>query len=175
MTKTWVIADLHFGHANILKFKNSDGDLIRPGFTDVDHMNWTIINNWNNLVSEKDKVYVLGDLAINRRYIPLIGNCLGRKVLVKGNHDIFRLKDYLPYFEDVVSCMTSPHQYILSHVPVHPLSLGRWKVNIHGHTHNNKVLIEGTTKVDKRYYSVSVEQTDMKPKSLDDILKELEI
>jgi len=137
-------------------------------------MNKVLVDNWNALVNPEDRVYVLGDLAISRNSIGVVGRCNGRKVLVKGNHDIFKLKDYLPYFDDIRACVTSPHQYILSHVPVHPGSLGRWKINIHGHTHANSVLLENGQK-DDRYYCVSVEQIDMRPKLLDDILKEVGI
>ena len=50
------ISDTHFGHANIIRLCN------RP-FQDVERMDNTLINNWNNTVSNKDTVYILGDFA----------------------------------------------------------------------------------------------------------------
>lgn len=170
MTKTWVIADLHFGHKNICKFLRDDGTKLRP-WDDVHEMDKDLVNNWNALVNDEDRVYVLGDLSMDRKSIHVIGECKGRKVLVKGNHDIFKLKDYAPYFDDIRACVTYTHQAILSHIPIHPGSLDRWNVNIHGHTHSNNVLDkEGVP--DKRYVCVSVEQTGFKPVLLDDILKQ---
>lgn len=174
MSRTWVTADLHLGHRNILNFTDNEGNKIRPGFTDEHHMNNVLRNNWNELVNPEDRVYILGDLVINRRSIPLIGGFNGRKVLVKGNHDLFKLKDYLPYFDDIRSCVTSPHQYIMSHIPIHPSSLARWQINIHGHLHKNVVRLENG-KPDCRYHCVSVENTNFKPVLLDSILKEYKI
>lgn len=173
MSKTWVIADPHFGHANILNFCNTDGSKLRP-WTDVNEMDSAICYNWNSLVNPEDRVYVLGDLVINKKHIPTIARCNGRKVLVKGNHDIYKLKDYTPYFDDIRAYVTSPHQYILSHIPVHPSSLGRWKINIHGHLHGN-VVRDHNEQPDKRYVCVSVEQTHFMPVLLDDILKEYNV
>lgn len=171
MTKTWVIADTHFGHANICNFTRNDGSPLRP-WDDVTEMDEALIQNWNGVVSPEDRVYVLGDLCMNRRSIPTVGRCNGRKVLVKGNHDLFKIEDYLPFFDDIRACVTSPHNYILSHIPIHPESMGRWKVNIHGHTHSNSVL-DKLGKPDNRYKCVSVEQTDYRPVELTELLNSL--
>lgn len=48
-------ADQHFGHSNIIRFCD------RP-FKNVTEMDETLINNWNNAVSDEDIVYMLGDL-----------------------------------------------------------------------------------------------------------------
>ena len=55
--KRFVIADLHLGHENIIKYCN------RP-FKDANHMNETIVNNWNSVVSDGDIVYILGDFSM---------------------------------------------------------------------------------------------------------------
>ena len=100
--RTWVCADHHFGHRNILTFKDSNENLIRGAlFKDIEEHDETLIRNHNELVENFDRVYLLGDVAINRRSLHLLGRLNGRLVLVKGNHDIFKLKDYLPYFDDI--------------------------------------------------------------------------
>jgi len=168
MNNTWVVADPHFGHAGVCRFLRNDGTKLRP-WDHPDDMDKALVENWNSVVEDKDRVYVLGDVVINRRCLPTIGLCKGRKVLVKGNHDIFKLKDYEPYFDDirayVVGKTHSGFMYIMSHIPIHPDSLGRFGVNIHGHLHSNKL-------DDPRYICVSVEHTDFKPKNLNEIIKD---
>ena len=76
---------------------------------------------------------------------------------MKGNHDLASAQAYLTHFKDI----RGTHQLdgmILSHIPIHPESLSRWKVNIHGHLHGNRVMLDG--KVDERYQSVCMEQLD---------------
>jgi len=167
MTNTWVIADPHFGHWGVCNFLREDGSKLRP-WDNPDDMDEALVDNWNSVVSNKDRVYVLGDLCMNRKAIPTIGRCNGRKVLVKGNHDIFKLGDYLPYFDDIRAYVVMPKfkgdtKLIMSHIPIHSESLGRSGINVHGHLHSNFI-------DDERYICVSVEHTDFTPLNLDKIL-----
>jgi calcineurin-like phosphoesterase family protein len=75
-------SDLHFGHANIIKYCE------RP-FNDVPHMNEMLIHNWNSVVDYTDTVYVLGDVALGpwSEWDNLLTRLNGRKELVIGNHD----------------------------------------------------------------------------------------
>ena len=50
------IADLHIGHANVIKFDN------RP-YSDLNEMHNTIVDNWNRVVRGNDTVYILGDFC----------------------------------------------------------------------------------------------------------------
>ena len=58
---------------------------------------------------------------------------------------------------------------ILSHIPLHIDSHGRFGLNIHGHLHDKRVMTDG--KVDVRYHCVCVEQTDYRPISLDTVIE----
>ena len=68
---------------------------------------------------------------------------------------------------------------ILSHIPLHPESLGRFGTNIHGHLHANRVMMPGWTKkagntkvVDPRYWCACVEQLpDFAPILFEDAIK----
>ena len=167
--RTWVCADHHFGHANILNFTDKDGNKIRGArFKSIEDHDQSIVAWHNERVKPEDRVYMLGDVAINRRYLWLIGQLVGRLVLVKGNHDIFKLDDYRKHFDDirayVVQLDGDHNKVILSHIPIHPDSLGRFGTNIHGHYHNNKI-------DDKRYKCVSLEHTDYKPIQIHEALK----
>lgn len=167
MVNTWVIADTHFGHAGVCKFLRDDGTKLRP-WDNPDEMDEALVANWNAVVDDKDRVYVLGDVVINRRCLKTLGRLKGRLCLVKGNHDIFKLSDYTPYFDDirayVVMHTGDGRKTILSHIPIHPESVGRFGINIHGHLHYNKV-------DDDRYVCVSVEHTDWRPITLNEAIK----
>lgn len=91
------ISDLHFGHANILKFDN------RP-FRNTEEMETSLIENWNNTVSAGDTTYILGDFCWGKepkwkRIVPLLN---GNKVLIRGNHDLKEMSSSLKkMFQDV--------------------------------------------------------------------------
>lgn len=158
--KTWVAADHHFSHANILNFKRDNGTPLRD-FKTIEEHDETIIKNHNDRVQAQDRVYLLGDVLISRRNRDVLRRLNGRLVLVKGNHDIFKLSDYLPYFDDIRAYVVQKdhdgNKVILSHIPIHPESLGRFGTNIHGHLHYNK--LPDT----EHYVCVSLEHTDYSP------------
>lgn len=131
-------------------------------------MDEVLVERWNKVVGPKDKVYHLGDVAINRRGLKVLERLNGIKILIKGNHDIFRIEEYLEYFKDV-RAYDKKGDYVLSHVPMHPDCLSRFKGNIHGHLHAYNVL--QNNELDKRYVCVSVEQTDFAPIAWEDAIK----
>jgi calcineurin-like phosphoesterase family protein len=161
MTQTWIISDSHFGHGGSLRFLRPDGSRLRP-FESLEEMDEHMVASWNSVVRPGDRVYHLGDFVIKRAALPVIDRLNGRKVLVRGNHDIFKLKDFLPYFDDI----RGSHKldcFILSHYPIHPDSFGApWlKANIHGHIHCHQVRLP-TGEPDARYFNVSVESPQRK-------------
>lgn len=164
---TWVAADHHFGHGNILNFKRDDGTPLRD-FKTLEEHDETIIQRHNDVVAPQDRVYLLGDVAIARRNIHILGRLNGRLVLIKGNHDIFRAADYLTYVDDLRSYVVQKDQdgnkVILSHIPIHSESVGRFGTNIHGHLHYNKI-------DDPRYVCVSLEHTNYSPIQIHEALK----
>ena len=91
------IADLHYGHENIIKFDN------RP-FRDIEHMEEVLISNWNSVVEKDDTTYILGDFCWNKedewkRILKLLN---GNKVLIKGNHDLKNMSTELKrMFQDI--------------------------------------------------------------------------
>lgn len=163
MTNIFFISDTHFGHKNILNFKRKNGEPLRP-FYDIQEMDESIVKNWNSVVKPQDRIYHLGDVVINRKALSILDRLNGKKVLIKGNHDIFKLKDYTPYFEDIRAYKIMPkHGIICSHIPIHPDSLSRWKANVHGHLHANNLN-------DDKYINVSCEQINYTPISFDEIM-----
>jgi calcineurin-like phosphoesterase family protein len=177
----WVVADPHFGHAGVCKFLAPNGvDKLRP-WDNPDEMDEFLVKAWNDVVGPKDRVNLLGDVVINRRCLPTLGRLNGRIRLVKGNHDIFKLSDYLPYVDDICAYHVTAG-VIMSHIPIHTESLGRFKVNIHGHLHAHRVMREHWDDQqviplivpDLRYVCVSVEQTDWRPITLEEAISRSE-
>ena len=171
MVETFLISDLHFGHANICKFLRDDSTPLRP-WDDVDEMDRDLIANWNSVVTPKDKVYVLGDVAIPRRGLKRLEALYGTKVLIRGNHDIFKMSDYVSYFKDIRGCHYLD-KAILTHIPVHPVNLTRYSANIHGHLHFRTVPREGSEMPDLRYFNVCVENINYTPISWDVVRQRL--
>jgi calcineurin-like phosphoesterase family protein len=167
---TFFISDTHFGHNGVTRFLKDDGSKLRP-WDNIEDMDEALVANWNSVVRPQDKVYHLGDVVINRRALPTLARLNGDKVLIKGNHDVFRLDEYTPYFRDIRGS-GSFDEYLLTHIPVHPAQLYRWKGNVHGHLHSDVVVKEITNTAhnafftslsveDTRYFNVGVEQPHM--------------
>ena len=91
--------------------------------------------------------------------------------MIRGNHDIFRDTEYNEYFRELRAYHVM-NGMILSHIPIHEESLGRFGTNIHGHLHANRVMKDGV--VDVRYHCVCVEQTDYTPILFEDVIKKIE-
>lgn len=168
MSNVFLIGDTHFGHVGVTQFLRSDGAKLRPWDT-VQEMDEALVANWNSVVRPQDKVYHLGDVVINRRALATLGRLNGTKVLIKGNHDIFRAAEYLAYFKDIRAYHILSG-LVCSHVPLHPSAFTRWKANVHAHTHSNRVMLE-SGEIDTRYRCVSVEHINFTPISLEEIKK----
>lgn len=177
MSNIFLCSDWHLNHENIINFTRGNSQEKMRDFACVEDMNEHIVAQHNRVVKPKDKVYHLGDVCFNKRDLQIIARMNGEKILIKGNHDKLKLADYVPYFKDV----RGTHQLdgmILSHIPIHPSSLARWGVNVHGHLHHNRVMLPYNeagifpAKQDPRYYCVSMEQLDdYTPVSLEQLKK----
>ena len=136
----YFIADLHFGHGNIIKYDK------RP-FQNIQSHDETIILNWNNVVSHNDNVFIVGDFSF--QYVGKYFHQLnGKKHLIKGNHDKqldkFCRENDIPlvsYMEIKVCDEDTPRKWqdiILCHYPIaewNKAHYGSW--HVYGHTHGN--------------------------------------
>lgn len=111
------ISNLHFGHANILKFDN------RP-FRNTEEMETSLIENWNNTVLAGDTTYILGDFCWGKepewkRIVPLLN---GNKVLIRGNHDLKEmtssLKKMFQDIKDYKEITDGGRHVIMCHYPI---------------------------------------------------------
>jgi len=176
MPATFLVSDTHFGHTGVCKFTLDDGvTKLRP-WTDPNEMDEEMVKRWNERVRPNDKVYHLGDVVINRKALGIMHRLNGDKVLIRGNHDIFRDDEYRIHFRELRAYHVL-NGMILSHIPIHEGSLGRFGVNIHGHTHANRVMGYSMDLdkevIDPRYHCVCVEQTDFAPILFEDVIKRI--
>jgi len=183
MPSVFLVSDTHFGHKGVCHFTRSDGvTKLRP-FDNPDEMDEFMVKAWNERVGPKDKVYHLGDVVINRKSLGIMSRLNGDKVLIRGNHDIFPDVEYREYFRELRAYHVM-NGMILSHIPIHEESLGRFGVNIHGHLHANRVMKHVETLhefhergtrhyIDARYHNVCVETTDFAPILFEDVIKRI--
>jgi calcineurin-like phosphoesterase family protein len=182
MPAVFLVSDTHFGHAGVCRFLREDGTKLRP-WDDPGEMDEEMVKRWNERVRPNDKVYHLGDVVINRKALSTLARLNGDKVLIRGNHDIFRDDEYRQYFRELRAYHVM-NGMILSHIPVHEASLGRFGTNIHGHLHAGRVKkargahadtgeVIYSNYIDPRYHCVCVEQTDYTPILFEDVIKRI--
>lgn len=156
--KTFVISDPHFDHHNIIEYTK------RP-FKNVDEMNEAIIKNWNNMVSEEDTVFLLGDVSLGNteRTLFFTQRLNGQKILVVGNHDTKRSKKFwhragfIRVYKNPFEMKTKKGLYVFSHEKIWKGFLKPKQLNIHGHSHFSY------TPRRENYWNVCVENTNYKP------------
>lgn len=167
--QVFLTSDLHFGHSKMyeLPFRRDDGTPLRP-FATAEEADQVMIRRWNEVVRPNDRVYILGDLMIGPKGFDVLPQLNGSKVLCLGNHENYNIKRYVPHFKDIRSCHVLADM-LLTHVPVHPDSIGKCKGNWHGHLHYRSVLLPDG-QVDPRYLCLCVEHTDYRPISLEDAI-----
>ena len=155
MEKVWFIADTHFGDENILRYEN------RP-FNSVKDMDSTLIQNWNNIVNEKDIVYLVGDIGDDE----IIPSLHGIKYLIKGNHDtksneFYRKSGFTEVYDKPIIL---DNFWIISHEPMY-VNENMPYANIFGHVHNSPMY----NTYSKQHYCVSLERINYMPIGFDEI------
>lgn len=166
--KRFVVADTHFGHRNIIEYEN------RP-FSNVEEMDKYLIRSWNKIVDKEDLVYILGDFTLSRRkeiIKNLVNRLNGRKVLIMGNHDTRKPKDYVECgFETAIRkpIMVEPG-VMLMHEPFDDPTLIYDKyLYFFGHVHANHTLMDDYPNC----MCVSVERIGYRPIDLDECIRKL--
>jgi calcineurin-like phosphoesterase family protein len=180
----WFISDTHFGHKKILKYQAATRT-----FESAEAMDEHMISVWNKHIKPKDLVYVVGDfsfyrdMTINQNILTRLN---GKKILIRGNHDIGETTEYLAAgFADVrdelIMKLSNAQSVLVKHYPydspwwirlwlrltgklggwkkyyaLYPIDKGLW--HIHGHHH-------GAPRVSGRQINVNVDSWDFKPVS----------
>lgn len=147
MSRVFLFSDPHFGHESMA---------LKRGFKSAHEQDEFIIKNWNNQVSKRDLVYLLGDITMEKGDYSVLNRLSGRKRIIGGNHDMPQHSKQLMEYVESISGMVKYKGFILTHCPIHESEIDRFRANIHGHIHDN--VIE-----DARYINVSAEAIDYTP------------
>jgi calcineurin-like phosphoesterase family protein len=160
--KTYFTADLHYGDNRFHLFP-------RP-FKTVEEAIKKTEENWNRVVKPEDRVYVIGDVALDEKYLDRVDDLNGQKVLITGNYDTLPKATYLRYFTRVYDSLSGPAymlktgdgvQFLLNHYP----TKGRKEYfNLVGHVH-------GAWRVQKNMINVGLDAWNYTPVSLEQILQ----
>lgn len=130
-------SDTHFRHKNIISFESRKVD-------SLEEMEDTIVTNWNNVVSEDDTVYHVGDFVFGNyaKWVEVLTRLNGHKILIQGNHDSSTVvkkllkEGYLHELHEVgVKLKVEGYTMWLSH---YPMEIGNRpkKYSVHGHIHS---------------------------------------
>ena len=176
MSTVYAIADTHFGHTNIINVPGRRD----MGFSDVYEHDEYLVQKWNETVTKRDKVYLMGDIGYDSKgYVAgaIVPRLRGQIEVVGGNHDTAEICDLFHKVHGVVIFK----QAVLTHIPIHPQEM-YWDINIHGHLHSNVVkkhanspamgALGVTGEKDPRYICVSCEHTGYAPVELLPLLED---
>lgn len=142
----YVTGDTHFDHYNIIRYCD------RP-FEDTNLMNETMIDRWNEVISDDDTVIHVGDFALTsfEREKLICEKLNGYKILILGNHDKTVSRALRAGFDEAYKGQVTFDDYVFSHyrhdstkafnvgvdyhdfypIPLKDIPKG----HIHGHTH----------------------------------------
>jgi calcineurin-like phosphoesterase family protein len=116
MGKIYLSSDLHFEH---------DREFIwgARGYSSVDEMNKEQLRKYNEIITDEDDVYLLGDLMLGDVEVgkEFLSQLKGKIHVIIGNHDTSaRIKIYESFGWDVQYATVikyKKHQFYLSHYP----------------------------------------------------------
>ena len=178
----YFISDWHFNH-------NKDFIYEVRGFDSVEEMNQAILQRHNNVVTNNDDVYVLGDLCLGQNLeenLQLINQMHGRLHLVRGNHDsnkrweAYGTLNNIVEQKDAIFLHYKKMHFFLSHFPSftgnkQKESLNQMTCNIFGHTHDfEHFYFDEYHTIFPFMYNVACDAHDCTPVSIDDIIKEMQ-
>lgn len=166
--KHFFTADLHFNHANIIKYCN------RP-FVTVEEMNTILVSNWNATVPHEDIepsiVYVLGDFCFSKKGLSskhFLDQLNGSEInLILGNHDDYDDVKNAGFsnIDKMAEVFINHTRIVMLHYAMKIWNAAHWGAwNLYGHSH-------GTLLDDPHALSmdVGVDANGYKPISFEEI------
>ena len=176
----YLTSDLHLFHKSFIYEPR--------GFHSVEEMNSAIEKNWNELMSDDDDVYILGDLIFKGESnslddaMTIVRRLKGKKHLILGNHDgsmkieLYRKESSIVEIVNAKYLWYKSHQYYLSHFPSITVDMevekpNDWIVNFFGHTHKKEKFYNGLPFM----YNVSLDAHDNRPVSIDEAIADIKI
>ena len=175
MGNIFATADLHFGHDRTFIWG-------ARGFKSIEEHDAEIIKRWNEVVTEKDDVYILGDLMLgdNAQGIYCLSQLNGKLHILTGNHCTSARQKLYHTLENMVEfcgCATTikykKNQLYLSHYPTITSNMEanphQAVFNLYGHTHQTTNFYNGQPFM----YHVGVDSNNCYPVLLDDVITEI--
>lgn len=173
--KVYFISDLHFNH-------DKEFIYIPRGFNSVEEMNGALIERWNNVVTDNDNVYVLGDffLGTDKKFIEeTIGKLKGFITVIRGNHDtdakmqLYRNQEFVYDTTDAKFFKYKKKMFFLSHYPTLTSDLQtepeKYVYNLFGHTHSKDKFYMGRPYM----YNVAADAHNCTPVCIDTIITDI--
>jgi calcineurin-like phosphoesterase family protein len=137
---TWFTADLHLGHANIIRLQSRT----RGRFRTIGEHDEHLIRCWNDRVRPDDDVFVVGDFGHPggpSRLDAIFSRLMGHKRLIIGNHDEEAEEVLaLPWAEAPVlmaTVMVQATRVVMSHYPFRTWAKRRKSIHVYGHVHGS--------------------------------------
>ncbi len=169
----WFTADQHFFHNNIINL------VFRP-FKSINQMHSNLINNYNELITDEDVVFFIGDFSIKGKEYKtqlekIIEKLKGVKHLILGNHDKLNPFDYIEMgFRSVHTSLQGTFDSKIGLISIdmnHDPSVSyidRNRLFLCGHVHNHYIQL-------KNVINVGVDVWDFKPVSLDQLVDTIDL
>lgn len=149
----------HVGDPIMLKY--------RPQFRSQrahDAATWGLLDQ----VQDDDVVIFMGDNFLTPESVERLAKYKFKKALILGNHEFDKgvtLTMLASVMDEIHGCLKLGN-FWLTHIPMHPKSIGPGMRNIHSHMHREGIQ-------DDRYINVSMEATSYRLIGLQDILQGL--
>lgn len=161
----WLSSDWHYAHSNIVRYAE------RP-FKDVDEMNEALIVNYNSLVSDKDIVFFLGDIAFGGDNVQMIlGRMKGNIHYILGNHD-------KRYVDIIKRRCTTVNDLLDIEIDSIPITLCHYAMRVWNKSHFDSWNLVGHSHARLepigKQWDVGVDNNGFKPLSFADIVKIME-
>lgn len=132
-------------------------------------MNEKIISNWNELVSQKDTVYHLGDFCSGKKeedFNKIFGRLNGSIIFIKGNHDKLAWKmkhKFAAFYSGYHEIKIDNQEITLCHYKMSIWPKKHYKTfHLYGHSHGT-----ASNPVDSLSFDVGVDCHEFKPISFE--------
>lgn len=174
MSKVYHIGCLHLGDERMAKHR---------GYPTAENYFENLKAKWNSVVTNRDKVFIHGDVGYESdEFYPLLNELNGSKTVIGGNHDLPKHSRELLNYVDGICGMLYYKGMWLTHAPLHPQELARVNINVHAHVHEQPIFeseialkywdYEGTvvTKTNQGYVNVDAHLLGLIPMAHEDIV-----
>lgn len=176
MSEIFFTSDTHFGHQPEFLWKPR-------GFSSVEEMDETIIENWNKVVKLNDIVYHLGDTMLNDNAhgLECFKRLNGQIFMIWGNHDSDTRKNLLAEYCHIVGgwyawlIKYGKFSIYMSHYPTLTSNydqkhFSQHVLSLHGHTHQRTNWLDSKNPF---LYHVGLDSHNNTPVHIDEVISDI--